>query len=727
MSKTIFITLLSLVAVAACNGVSEIRQVDCFREMYDLEGKSSSALNFSFKYRFCTINELKFLKNHATEIANSGMTKKNPAAFGDHTLAQIVADLNKDNCYISASGKKDFRIAFQKSEHVRSYVSAIFQESKGAKDGFALNYAATGAATEKTFHVVSTNEGPVKMSSKDNSIIEDKYCSPQPKMNDIDESTEDDMEESGFVGNNHKDTHNDVKPVEPEVKPVEPQPVQPVQPVQPTAPKTLAELNTQYMAEQRAVYHKRFADEDELTRLAEVQNAKAAKEAVELQAAKEAAEKQAVKEAEEKEKRINDEDDEIYKRAMAHLAEADLHGNKLAQKQGENIHNRLVEEQEQREISARILAEEAEILRKKQEKVQKQRLDHKEMMQAIQKKNDAIRQNNAGNKSLNKLKRTVGNLSQQVKNRRRYINKTGEKKVDQFVNNLDQLITNAENREEKEALLARKHQIEQNYIARKQFKNEGMRFSHIMKMREIQRAQRAKASGIRNENFAKKMAKFNKAKTAAARHQYFVDKLAAKEHNRKTAKLEAHYKNQMTEQKVNAIRAKTDADRQGLRDMMKEGKKYVDTFGRGADMIGYVPAPHKHVGMDMDMEMSSTEESYPFNDDETPANGMLGGWGNWHECTNEEKDITRNYFAMMFAQLRIHNIAVYAQNMMKCKQQVVAGKNYEVKLGFNQMECNVKFHFDIQGIIHDISGNVSQDAKSCVALYAYPFNAEATA
>lgn len=118
------------------------------------------------------------------------------------------------------------------------------------------------------------------------------------------------------------------------------------------------------------------------------------------------------------------------------------------------------------------------------------------------------------------------------------------------------------------------------------------------------------------------------------------------------------------------------------------------------------------------------DEYYAFTDPETPT---VGGWGNWHACTQSEKDKTRNYFGMMFAHLKIHNIAIYSQNMIECKKQVVAGRNYEVKLGFNEKSCNVRFHYDLQGVLHDISEDVSKGYNSCAVMYAYPTNTEASA
>lgn len=149
-----------------------------------------------------------------------------------------------------------------------------------------------------------------------------------------------------------------------------------------------------------------------------------------------------------------------------------------------------------------------------------------------------------------------------------------------------------------------------------------------------------------------------------------------------------------------------------------------DEFSAAPTNEGYVDADENFSDYNFEDEESFSQQSEEEEDhDEEPT--MPGAYGNWHGCATEEVLKTRNYFAMMFAQLRIHNIALYDQNMQKCKSQVVNGMNYEVELGFNEKTCNVHFHVDTDGILHDITGVLPDETMRCTELYAYPRSAQA--
>lgn len=740
MSKTIFITLLSLAAVALCDGGQTGHKLSCFNEAFTPKGNS---LGVSFKYDSCNAKDFKFLTIQASKITDSYMTKKNPNAFGDKVYTDILKGLNRDNCYVSRTNNKNFHIVFSRTEDTQSYLPLIFKAGKNSAE-FSLDIAATVEATEKIFYVRYTAQGPVKVSAKTEEVINDEFCRPQPETVDIDESVETDSEsdlneESGSVIPTNLDEH-----------------------------KTLDEINAEAMAK----FQEEHLQQQELERLAEAHQAKLDQEAAA------------------KQELVDQEDEEIYRRAMAHIAEADQHKNSLTGRDGRRIIGRLVDEDEQRAISKELADREAELKRIEAEeraaelriisnkaKAQKQREDHKNKMQTLKdEKNAKQAENYAQMKEdqwIGRVGKQAGQNIDALLNRQDYADKYMANRSKKLYQRFGQYMTNAENRNEKEALLARKHAQDDKYAQINSFKRDKIKLGHDIKMAQLRKDRRAKFAEFRNQRFADKMQKLQKqdeqSKLAADRHAQYMEKYNAKQHDREVQKLSAKYNAQVTEQKVAELRAKHAARRQQLRQMIEEGRKEMNAQGnptfiettvapRRVEVPTVTPTvaptntndnnavaptntngnnaatpasastvPSYGASMDDNFEENLDDGFFAFNDSETPANGMMGGWGNWHTCTEEEKDITRNYFAMMFAQLRIHNIAVYAQNMMQCKQQVVAGKNYEVKLAFNELECNVKFHFDLQGIIHDISGKVSQDAKSCVALYAYPFNAEATA
>lgn len=148
------------------------------------------------------------------------------------------------------------------------------------------------------------------------------------------------------------------------------------------------------------------------------------------------------------------------------------------------------------------------------------------------------------------------------------------------------------------------------------------------------------------------------------------------------------------------IRAKYDAQRENLKKLITKGRK--DQIFERDERTDQEMRDHH--------EMFGQETGEEEDDQET---GLLGGYGEASDCTDDEKKKVRNYFYMMFSQNRMNGTVVYKQNIKKCRHQIVAGMNLSAQIEMDDLVCHVEFHIDIKGIMHDIEGgNLSK--SSCV-------------
>ena len=777
MSKSIFITILALIAI----GAQAEHSSKCFREMHNLSGKPADGLHFNFKYDLCTNKQFKFLKSHADSIANSGMEKVNPNALDGRDYAHIVKAMSKNECYVKRTDSNNYRIVFQRNADTDSYIPVVFKADKKAR--FAIDYAATKAATENIFYVFNTEVGPIKMDAKTDDMIEDDFCSTETAADraaDIDESVAADQEETTGV-NIPADMQD------PAVEEVHTQ-VQPTEKTVEAHASTLAELNAHFLAQEKLELQKRDAEEKireaEEARLAE--HARVEQERLDLEAAN-------------KLEQENKDFDELENTVSIHIADFDHDKNLQTKEEGEKIVHRLAEEGRKNLIAQELAEREAELkrlqdaieaeerlIKEAQEaelrrvtinhiRAQEQRENHHNVMQDIENRKSTSHAYDYLERKQTQNDKSLAEELQSFVNRDNYTNKLSNKRLKKELKALGQQITNSENAHEKLELLFKKHAMEQQYRDIKRAPVLKIQSDHREAIDRVnnEKAARIAAHRAEEQRFKAEVARLKelKAKSMKEVHDKWLEKKRKRVINEMNAKFMAQH-NAALKTKLHAeLLAKHEARRQEMRESINNRRNAMTDLERNSFFVevhskqpthddepthieepSHVEPTHiepstEHTvepatvdaatqptnfgaAMDDNLEENLDSDFFALKDDEDnkpTRNGLLGGWGNWHECTQVEKDLTRNYFAMMFSQLRIHNVAVYAQNMVKCSSQVVAGKNYEVTLAFNQVECNVKFHFDLQGIIHDISGNVSGGAKSCVALYAYPFNNEATA